>query len=787
MKNIILKVILNIVFLAGYLIGQSGIIIMNPEPGSKVSGDNVLIAASLIGISNPDADNVQILFDGVDITGQSYIDTDLVTCTLENLNPGIHRVDLIIQGIATPTTWDFFTIAEEKVSAVNYSGKIKSSSSMDKVDDQTLNINKINLNFKGSLYDWLDLKANIKLTSQENELYQPRNIFGFSLSLKDNFFMQDVRINIGDTNPRISRYIIDGKRIRGLDISMRWWWWNIQFVKGQLNRAVQGPDLSNAYTYNIIQQDSDLSSSGYNPDLPETYIGLSRSSGYTFKRDLTVLRFAIGRERTLQWGINLMKAKDDTSSINPKYMNATIFYEEDESGRKVDGLDDETVYTISALGESADILDGEYWDGVGPKDNIVMSTDIGLNLFDKRFRAEAEGAVSIANNNIWGGAISKEDLDLMLDDDLDGKIAGSTDLDGFPDLAEFENIMIINTNLSPLVPIDFESIIDEAGDGSVTPMDLFNAMPSLAYRARAVANFFGNYLSIEVNRVGPEFNSLANPYLIKNKKGWSITDKIKLLQNRLMLSLSFKHQDDDMLSSVENVKSQNTLSLGINAIPGPGLPTVNFSFSSVSRDNGITDITILNQNEFFAMDPSFPDPTIFTDNRDKTIQNNYMINLNHRFFYRWNHSVSGTFVDIKKSDEFNDRYSNFIDPSMSTNVINVSLSTRYDTPLETTINFTKNSSEISTGPGEFGKQGFFNLDFGAEYPLQNNKLLAMGGISYANGSGMVDMSWLGFKGGAKWRIMDDLSLNAQGEFRSKKTNGINKNTVIARLNLEYSF
>ena len=102
-----------------------------------------------------------------------------------------------------------------------------------------------------------------------------------------------------------------------------------------------------------------------------------------------------------------------------------------------------------------------------------------------------------------------------------------------------------------------------------------------------------------------------------------------------------------------------------------------------------------------------------------------MINLNHRFLLRWNHSISGTFVNIKKSDEYTDRYSNFIDPSMSTNVINLTLATRYDTPLETTVNITTNSSEISIGENEVGEQGFLNFDLGAMYPLLNNKILLL--------------------------------------------------------------
>ncbi|MFL2983507.1 MAG: hypothetical protein ACJZ12_03860 [Candidatus Neomarinimicrobiota bacterium] len=759
---------------------------MSPDPGSRVSGDNVLIAVSLIGISNPSAGTVQILLDGVDITDDAYIDTDLITCNLENLNPGAHRVDLVIEGIMEPTTWDFSTTIEERVPLVDFSGRIRTSNSMDRVDDQTLSINKVNLNFKGSLQDWLDLNANIKLTSQENELYQPRNILGFSLGLKDN-----LKLNFGDSNPRISRYTIDGKRMRGFHMSMRFWWFNFQFVNGELNRSVQGQNINNAYNYSIIEQNPNNPLQNYDPTLPLSYIGLIRSSGYTFERNLTVLRYSFGRERTMHWGVTLMKAKDDTNSVVSDYMDAKILYERNESGGFVDGLQDSVLYTISQLGENADILSGKYWEGTKPKDNIVFSNDIGMNLFQKRFRAEAEIALSLTNNDIWGGAISLRDLDLLIDDEEDMNIGGEQDLSSLPDPADFEDFFILNENLTPFIPIDPIAL----KENGTSPISIMNAMPGLAYRARVITNIsgsdnplgFGNYLAIEVNKVGSEFNSLANPYLIKNKKGWSITDKVKLLQNRLMLSLSFKHQDDDLLSSVENIKSQNTLSFGMNAIPGPNLPTVNFSFSSVSRDNGITDITILDQDKFQVMDSSNPDPTSFADNRDNTSTINYMFNLNHRFFFNWNHSISGTFVFIKRSDEFKDRFSNFLDPSMATSVMNVVLTTRYDSPLQTSINLTTNSSELSTGPDERGIQDFLTTNFGAEYPFFKNKLLANTGLSYAVGSGMVEMSWLGLKGGLRWRIVDGLSINAQGEYRLKETAGISKNTVIARANLEYAF
>ena len=726
---------------------QSEVLIMSPENESVVNNENVLIAASLLGVQNINSSSVRLLLDGMDVTNQAYVDSDMISCLLNDVEPGNHEINLSVNG--SPTRWSFTATATE--SNLKYSGRIRSSSSMDQIDDQTLNINKMTLDFKGSAHDWLSVRTNLKLTSQENSLYQPRNIYGLQLGLKD-----ILTLRLGDSNPRMSYFTMNGKRIRGMDLDFSLGWFNFRFLNGEINRAVQG-DLSNAYSFDI---DTD--------DFGEKYISLDRS-GYTFTQNVSSARLSFGKKNTFQWGFNYMKARDDTLSVDPELMNAQVFYESDQTG-SVEGLNSGTFYTISELGTRARVLDGREWSGSGPKDNLVISSDIGMNLFNKRIRLDGEVAFSMTNNNIWGGPLSLAELDTLIDDSVDNKLS-SFDLSEFPDPSDWEEYLIINSNLSPLVPID----INAFGDSSnVDLMDAIFSMPSLAYRGRAITNFYGNYFSIEYSQTGPEFNSLANPYLVTNKREWAITDKVKLFRNRLMLNFGYKHQDDDILTNVENVKKQNTLSFGFNALPGAGLPTLNFTYRSIDRNNGITELVVL------------PDMTT-TDNREKTQTNNLMLNINHRFDLVWNHSISGTFVTINKEDKFSGRADDFVDPSMSTSVINIFLVTRYYVPLQTSLNVTSNSSELSTGPGQRGTQDFLTANLNAEYPFLGKKILANGGFNYANGSGVVDMSWLGVKGGFRWRVLNDVSLNVQGEFRSKETAGISKNTIIARANLDYSF
>lgn len=743
------KILLTLILVGSTLFAQSNILIMSPEPNSTISGQDVLIAVSLFKMNVQNPDQIQLMLDGADITDLADIDSEMVSCLLDELEPGHHQVQLLLGG-ARPKTWSFVTTLREPT--LNYSGRIRTHSSLDQIDDHTLNTSQVMVDFKGSAYNWLKLKTNVKLTTQENVLFQPRNVMGFSFSLRDYIIL-----NVGDSNPRISKYTMNGKRIRGLDANFKLGWFNLQIVKGEINRAVQG-DLEKAYSYSIDTDDDGTK-----------FLSLNRNV-YTFSQQVFSGRLALGRGQKFQWGLNFLKARDDTSSVNKIMNDATIIYSPTATGSIAD-LDSGIVYTINELGTNAHFLNGKKWSGPGPKDNLVIGTDLGFSLLNKRIRLDGELAFSLTNNNIWGGPLTLAGLDTLIDDSVDNKLS-SFDLSGFPDPADFQDILIINPNMAPLVPIDINAFSSDATKDDL--IDAIISMPSLAYRGRAVTNFFGNYLAMEYSQVGPEFNSLANPYLVGNKREFSVSDKLKLLQNRLMLTVGYKHQDDDILTTVETVKTQNTVSIGINALPRRGLPNLNFTFRSINRENGIDALIALTD-------------TSFTDNRESTHTNNIMVNVSHRFELLGSHALSGTYVNVGKKDNFSNRDSNFVDPAMSTNVMNLSLSTRYSIPLKTSLNFTTNSSELSTGPGARGTQDFFTTNFDAVYPFLSNKILAKAGFNFAKGSGLVDMSWIGFKAGIRWKIMESVNLNTQGELRIKETGGLKKNTLIARANLEYAF
>ena len=386
MVNKFFKLVIYVLFLFCHLIGQSGLIIMSPEPESTITGESILIAVSLIASEDINPNNISLFIDEEEITDITYIDSDVLSCLLENVEPGVHEVSLIVDGGAENLSWKFSTTSD--VSELNYNGRIRTSTSIDRIDNQNLNINKINLDFKGSAYEWLEFNTNLKLTTQENILNQPRNIYGFRFGVKEFF-----TLNIGDANPRISYFTMNGKRIRGIDANLRLGWFNFHYVQGELNRAIQG-DLTKAYSYDIETD-----------DFGDQYLALQRS-GYTFKQDVLASRFSLGSGEKFEWGLSFLKVKDDIYSIQDSLPNAEILYTPNATGESIVELDSGIVYKISDLGTQALILEGSDWAGQSPKDNIVFGTDMGMNLLNKHIRIDGEIAFSMMNNNIWEGPLS---------------------------------------------------------------------------------------------------------------------------------------------------------------------------------------------------------------------------------------------------------------------------------------------------------------------------------------------------------------------------------------------
>jgi hypothetical protein len=743
--------------------------IFSPEPGERVLKNEVLIAASFFELGTINPADVRFYIDGQDLTGRAMIDADMLSYSPSVMAPGQHEIRIFVKGAPGTApitrTWTFEVAGKQRLSEMyEVSGKVTSGFRYDKYEVEELAVGQVGFSLRGSFQEWLKFKTNVKLTTEEDPLIQPRNRFGFGLSLG-----RLLDLNVGDTNPRLSRFLVDGKRVRGVDANFKLGVINFHYIQGEINRAIQGSEAADeSYVVEKLALEGDTK-----------VIELNRL-GYTFRQEVKAGRFSIGRGENFQWGLSLLKVRDDLNSVKTMLRNARVAFENDTLGLKAGVYTYGELLDLATTGEyTVQLAERTNWRGDAPQDNLVIGSDIGFYLDHKRILMEGEFAFSMLNTDIWDGAISKAQLDTLWDDSTDNKL-GSLDLDLIPiDPKDLENLFVINASMTPLSPIDLRAFGDSA---TVSLGEALISMPSLALRGRIKLNYFGHYLTAEYSQVGPEFFSLANPYLLNGNREFSISDKIKLFRNRLMVTVLYKYQDDDIATTVTNVTSQSTITTNLTYIPGPNLPTINLSFRLFGRDNGITNLdTLVNQSTGEVR---------YSDNRENTQTINFTATLNHRFqFFGMQHDVSGTVVNLEKTDLYDNRNldTNFVDPGLTSKVYNVVINSRFGIPLRTSLSFTTNASEFSIGPGQRAEQTFNNLKLDGEYGLFNRHLYLIGGVNFMSGAGQTDITRLGVKAGVRVNLIENLTVNAVGEFRRSSTDLGDKNNILATANLIYSF
>ena len=323
-------------------------------------------------------------------------------------------------------------------------------------------------------------------------------------------------------------------------------------------------------------------------------------------------------------------------------------------------------------------------------DNLVAGFDFGLNFDNRRLIFESTWAMSMLNRDIWDGAMSIAQMDTSLDDSLDGYIARSyNDLgsvtssgistEGIPDPTKFEDIFVANINMTPLVPIDYQAIED-------TPIAALLNMPSSAYNIKARAYYYGNTIEMKYSQVGPEFSSLANPYLSSNLREFVFSDRFRIFDNKLSIGFEFKSRNNKILRTVVDPYKQKTNTMTFGFAPGAGMPSFSGSFKTISSTNERTSLDTLLYSSYTGKDS-----ISFRDNRENILTKNRFISViipisqnenNFNFLMTYN---STGIEDLLKSE----RSSNYIQKAANSEAFSFVSSAKFASPLKLTFTISK--------------------------------------------------------------------------------------------------
>ena len=716
------------------------VLILSPEPNEIIDQNSLIIAASFFNANEVDAATVHLLLDGVDVSSKMIYEEGILIYDPGALDVGGHTVEILMKDLdqqdIAPVRWSFIIGAAPKdiSELVTYFGNINSRLSSEEVSGNALNIAEIagdvSLDVK-----WATLNTNLRLTTRESQYAQPQNRFGTKF-----IFGNILNMDVGDFYPRISPFTIDGKRVRGIGIDAKVKWVRLQYIKGELNRAVHQQNKING-GYQIL---ADLTNT--NEDGSKTYY-LDRT-GFAFKRKIFGLKMSVDLfpKKILFFdkaGIHFLQIRDDTTSVNRILGKAEFYADELVLGVTPGNYNiDSFRQALAAAGHSLEAPQS-HWKGQTPLDNFVIGFNLGRSVDDKKLTFDFDWNMSMFNRDIWDGATPKSDLNTMLADfDID------TDLIPF-DPIKFKDIFIMNINMSPFVPIDLNAITKR-------PISSIINMPSSAFNLRIRGHYSLNNFLIEYRQVGPEFVSLGNPFLRSNTRQFIISDRVSLLDRTLLLNFGFKHLDNKILKSTVNPLNTNTVFLNFTFLPGPSMPSIIVNYQSIGKNNEKTQLdsvgnTLVDLREDSKAATNMMAVTIPFNSGD--IKQNLTFNMGN---------VTNVDQLVKK------RSTGYLFPKTDSKTISINLSSTFPSQLKTITQFSRTKLEIPSMDGNKlikTPYTWTNISISGNYRLLQDKMLAKGTISLLNSQSQIKSQLFGLRAGADYQIRNNLTASIMSQFR----------------------
>jgi len=375
-----------------------------------------------------------------------------------------------------------------------------------------------------------------------------------------------------------------------------------------------------------------------------------------------------------------------------------------------------------------------------PQDNLVLGSDFLLAFANHRIEFRAGAAYSLITEDILGGPLTKAEIDTLF-----------PDFDLPIDPADFSDYLIINLSTKPL---------EDPRKGR-----------SLAVNSSFRFNFLNNNLVVGYKRLGGEYVSLGNSFLRNNLRGFFFQDRFRLFRNKLYLNFGLENYDDNFDAVDENTPTKlKTVSSGFTVYPGAQWPSFTFSLRNHNRDNNIDSL-------FIDLSQITPDTTHVGENND-TRDVSFQMNYDTRFL-NLNHSISLSYITSDRNDKFVPETEN------ASNVEVVTVRTRYDSPLVTTLNFARNDNNFGNGLNTFN---FKMLGLKAEYPFFSRKLKTYLGANFTSASGVsasdtttttsvTDYKRLAFNVGARFDIASGQFFSLDASLVSFNDNGFTLDTT----------
>ncbi len=308
--------------------------------------------------------------------------------------------------------------------------------------------------------------------------------------------------------------------------------------------------------------------------------------------------------------------------------------------------------------------------GARPQENLVFGSDLFVGIDEQRIVLTGEAAFSLINKDISVGSLTDTQIDSIFG-------AGSfIDIDP-NDVKKIKDYLgkfiTINQYIGPLNPQKFSSL---AAEGALS------------------LNYFNNIFKISYIYRGNEFQSFGQNFLRTDVKGFNFSDRIRLLENQLFVSLGFELLSDNLQNTKIATTDYSTFSSSVSYFPRFNFPSITVGYYRYDNNNGLS-----------LFDPIFGKYAI------DDILNRFTLNFGYRFILEVPHSANLSFSTSSRDDN------GFSNTDASYNSVNLQVNTTWASDLSSIFNASYYSSEIGLKDLDF-----FSISMGGKYFLLENKL-----------------------------------------------------------------
>ena len=649
---------------------KSDALVISPLENSTTLSDQFSIVVSFFNTNDIDMSTVEVFLDEININQYIKRKISYITCDYPFLKAGRHRLRIEMENTLGQSfesiSWDFNIIDPVKSNLfskfMNHSGKIWTSYSNLNFESYSNVINEFNLRYYADL-DWLKIRVSGLSTSLEDLYEQTRN--RFSINFSNNY----VNLSFGDFYPQVNKFSLYGNRVRGIRANIDHKNIKLDFINGEILHEIQGNIYDDSMIISEFQSPNDLTSG---------YINLSRDN-YTFSRDLSAVKFSLGIPKRFNINFDIVKVKDNILSVYNylpgsyiKIPNNVLESIINPSANYLFQIDHENYILYEDLRSNLDNIFGTNyqlnlketnWNGDKPKDNIILGSDILFNFDKDRVMIKTGFTFSLLNQNIWESITNISQLDTLGGDTtLDGRFMDLYDIND--DYLKYDKIFELGINQVPLIPVNISEDVSALSK-------IFN-LPSVIYNFETKLKYAGHSIQYKFLQVGPEFNSLANRFIQTNIREKSISDRLRLLGNRMIINTRWMSRETGIDVNDKNTITTTRYDSNLGFYPGLTLPSFRIGFMSIHRKSEKNRIdrvivTSLDESEY---------DTIITDNRIETLQKQINLVFSNSFELFGLQQMSLNIFKSQKEDLlFEKKF--FINPnyySPSSNTLNTSLS-----------------------------------------------------------------------------------------------------------------